>query len=196
MGDIGDRRRKGRAGTDLPSILAVQDAVTRKIRRQWAGWSLADREDLQQLVMSKYVAKFGRDRLPDDAEGLPAVPHAWLNVVVRNAGVDFHRQVEARPADPVDFQGTGSYGLDLLMRELSPAMSLSSEVARNVDAERLLTPALNQLAQTHPADVQLLIWRYDEDRDLTSIATELGKSADAVKIAIRRALSRLRHLLE
>jgi len=195
MNAFDERHRQGRYGTDIPSFQAVQDAVTRIIRRQWGGWSRPDQEDLHQLVMTKYFANFGRDRLPDGDDGSPMVPTSWLNTVVKNAGIDFHRQQEARPADAADFQGDDAAALEWLLHEVQGGQSLSSGVARDVDARQVLGPALKSLEATHPMDLKLIVWRYIEDRDLHDIAKILGKSDAATKIAIRRAVGRLKERL-
>lgn len=195
MDSFEDRRRVGRHGTDLPSIDAVQKAVTRLVQRQWGGWSASDREDLQQLVLVKYFKAFGRERLPDNNDGLPAVPIAWLIKVIRNAGVDFHRQQQVRPADPADFQGPDAFGLERLMLAMKPQPSLSSDVAQHVDLQRLLIPAMEALGDAYPMDVKLIVWRFVQDRDLASIGKVLGKSPDATKKAVQRAVNRLRGLM-
>ncbi|MFG6445303.1 RNA polymerase sigma factor [Microbacterium sp. P07] len=146
--------------------------------------------------MIKYFATFGRDRLPDDDEGEPAVPIAWLKTVIRNAAIDFDRQRKARPADPVDFQAADGLGLERLMGELAHQPSLSSDVAQKVDAQRTLGPALRLLATDYPLDLKLIKWRYIDDRDIETIAEILGKSTDAAKKAIQCATKRLRDRME
>lgn len=195
MGTFEGRQRLGRNGTDLSSIDAVQNAVTRLVRKQWGGWSASDQEDLQQLVMVKYFGAFGRVRLPDDKDGFPAVPIGWLIKVIRNAGVDFHRQREARPADPVDFQGPDAFGLDRLQRAVNPPPNLSSAVGQKLDLQRVLTPALEALRDAYPLDAKLIVWRFVQDRDLDAIGKILNKSPDATKKAVQRAVKRLRDLM-
>ncbi|WP_270352824.1 RNA polymerase sigma factor [Microbacterium testaceum] len=186
-----DKRPVGRHGTDIPTVQAVDEAVGRLVRRQWGGWSNQDQQDLQQQVMIKYFGKFGRDRLPDDEDGYPAVPIGWLMTVVRNAGVDLHRHHEARPADATDFQGTGGVGLDRLMLAVNPQPSLSTFVAGQVDGQRLLVPALQALGQRFPDDVKIIWLRYVDDLDVADVAQRVGKTPDATKKAIQRALKRL-----
>ncbi|KXZ61841.1 RNA polymerase sigma factor [Microbacterium laevaniformans] len=164
------------------------------IRRKYAGWSLQDRDDLLQIVMIKYFAKFGRERLPDDDQGYPVVPVGWLKTVVGNAGTDLFRHARARPADPTDFQGAAAASLEALMAAAAPQSSLASGLAHQLDVQAVLKPALGQLAVAYPADVELIFWRYFEDRDVDEIAAKLGKSTDAVKKALQRAVTRLRNI--
>jgi len=191
MGSFDDRQRLGRNGTDVPSLRSVQDAVTRLIRKQWSGWSDVDQQDLAQLVLVKYFAKFDRDRLPDNKDGEPAVPVSWLIKVIRNAGVDFHRQQQARPADPVDFDGPDGDGLERLVHAINPQPSLASDVAQRIDVDGVLRPALRALADSYPMDAKLIVWRFLQDRDIDSIATIRGTSSEATKKAIQRAIKRL-----
>lgn len=193
MGSFDERQRMGRNGTDVPSYRAVQDAVDRLVVRQWSGWTTSDQQDLSQLVMVKYFGAFGRDRLPDDPDGNPAVPVSWLIKVIRNAGVDFHRQREARPADPVDFEAAG---LDRLINEIDPQPSLASGVAHKVDLQATVGPALQALADAYPMDAKLIVWRFIQDRDIAAIAAVRGTTAEATKKAIQRAVKRLRDLHE
>lgn len=189
MGTLDDSGWRGKYGTDVSAYRAVQAAVTRLVRKQWVGWSSSDREDLEQLVMVKYFNAFGRE--PNGSDGIPAVPIAWLMKVIRNAGVDFHRQRQARPADPVDFQGSDAFGLERLAQAVNPQPSLASAVARQVDLQRIL----EALGDAYPADARLVVSRFVMDRDIESIAADLGKSPDATKKAIQRAVRRMRDLM-
>ena len=185
----------GKHGTDMPSVFAVQQAVGRLVRKQWGGWSVSDREDLEQVVIVKYFGEFGRDRLPDDPDGQPAVPIGWLVKVIRNAGIDLHRARVARPADPVDFQGPDGFALDRIQQAINPQSSLSSVVARELDVQRILAPAMEALRIGSPMDANLIKWRYIDDRDLADIAKILQKSPDTTKRAVQRAMGRLRDLM-
>jgi len=195
MDDFEERRRVGKHGTDLQSVEDVQQAATRLIWKKYGGWSSADQEDLLQAVMIKYFQKFGRDRLPDDVDGNPAVPIGWLIACVKTTGIDVHRAQKVRPADPVDFQGPDAIGLDQLLNAVNPRPSLSSDVAQQLDLQRALGPALKSLQDSYPMDVKLLVWRFVQDRDLEAISTIRGTSVDATKKAIQRAANRLRTLL-
>ena len=191
MGTIDDRRWVGNHGTDVSAYKEVQAAVTRLVRKQWGGWSASDREDLEQLVMVKYFGAFGRERLPNGRDGEPGIPISWLMKVVKTSGIDFHRQKEARPADPVDFQDPDSYVLERLQRAANPRPNLSAEVAQQVDLQR----GLEALGDANPLDVKLIVWRYVEDRSLDDIGQMLGKTPDATRKATQRAVKRFRELI-
>lgn len=193
MGTIEDRRWVvGNHGTNVLAYQDVQASVTRLVRKQWGGWPSSDREDLEQLVMVKYFGAFGREKLPNGRDGEPAVPIAWLMKVVKTSGIDFHRKQEARPADPVDFQGPDAFGLERLQRAVNPRPNLSSEVAQRVDLQRVL----EGFGDAYPLDLKLIVWRYVQDRDLDTIGKKLGKSPEATKKAVQRAIQRLRDLIE
>lgn len=187
--------RIGRNGTDIPSVAAVDAAVRRIVRQHWNGWSPADRDDLGQVVLAKYFQKFGRDRLPDDANGDPSVPIAWLRLVARNAAIDLDRQRHARPFDAFDFQGTSDEGLERVFARLQSPERLSAVVATKLDMQQVLRPAMQALAAEHPYDLRLIVWRFVEDRDVEAIAQAIGKSTGATRKAIQRALERLKQLV-
>lgn len=191
MGTIEDRRWVGIHGTDVSAFKEVQAAVTRLVRKQWGGWSASDREDLEQLVMMKYFGAFGRERLPNGPDGEPGIPIGWLMKVVKTSGIDFHRHQEARPADPVDFQDPDANVLERLQVAANPRPNLSVQVAQDVDLQR----ALEALGDANPLDVQLIVWRYVEDRSLDDMAQMLGKSPDATKKAVQRAVKRFREVI-
>jgi len=188
-----DDRRLGRNGTDIPSLRAVQQAIHRIVRGKWSGWSQSDREDLESLVLEKYFAAFGRVRLPDDDDGNPQVPAAWLRKVATNAGIDKFRKDQVRPFDPTDF---GNLDDPLLEARLFNAVGglphLSSVVASRTDLER----ALVALGDAYPADLSLIRWRLIEDKSVEDIAELVQKSTETTRKAIQRAVQRLRQLLQ
>lgn len=188
-----DYRPRGRQGTDIAALRAVQDAVTRLVRRKWSGWSVADREDLESLVLEKYVAAFGRYGLPNELGGNAAIPIAWLMKVVHNTGIDVFRKHEARPAVVVDFANQDGPDVEARMRTaIEGRRRLSVAVADRVD----LQTALHALGDAYPADLDLIRWRLIEDKTVADVAALAGKSEEAAKKAIQRAVVRLRALLQ
>ena len=141
--------------------------------------------------MMKYFGAFGRERLPNGPDGEPGIPIGWLMKVVKTSGIDFHRHQEARPADPVDFQDPDANVLERLQVAANPRPNLSVQVAQDVDLQR----ALEALGDANPLDVQLIVWRYVEDRSLDDMAQMLGKSPDATKKAVQRAVKRFREVI-
>lgn len=182
----------GRHGTDVGAILLVQKAVQRLVARKFSGWSLADREDLESLVMEKYIGAFGRTALPSNPSGEPSVPIAWLTKVVANAGVDAFRKQKARPADLVDFAVPDDPALEARLVGAIGAPRLSAVVANRVDLLR----ALDALGDAYPSDRSLIQWRIVEDLPLADVAILAGKTDAATKKAIQRATVRLRDLLQ
>lgn len=195
MGDFEGQRRLGRNGTDVAAYEDVIEAITLLVRARYGGWSLSDRQDLEQQVLVKYFQHFGRYALPDDEQGNPAVPFRWLKPVIRNAGVDFHRRQEARPELPADFQGSNAFVLEGLLNAVDQREKLSVQVADRVDQQRLLIPALQALHASHPMDIKVLEWRFVQDKDFEYIGEILNKSPDAAKKSVQRAVKRLRDLM-
>ncbi|MEN2742501.1 hypothetical protein ABCS02_32395 [Microbacterium sp. X-17] len=188
-----DYRPRGRHGTDIYGLQQVQQAVSRLVRRKWSGWSQADREDLESLVMEKYVAEFGREHLPEDRDGNATVPIAWLTTVIQNAGVDAFRKQQVRPAIPVDFGNQDDAAVEDRMRSaIQGRQRLSVVVADRLDIQR----ALLALGDAYPADLDLIRWRLIEDKTLSDVAALAGRTEEATKKAIQRAIVRLRGLLQ
>lgn len=187
-------REFGKNGTHNPSFEAVEREITKIVTAKYAGWSAADREDLITRVMESYFHKFGRDPLPKADDGTPLVPKAWLRTVITNAAIDMHRYAERRPADQVDFAGIDDPLVEeRLHRALDDrAPSLSTLVATRITIQE----ALKQLAQEHPRDVELIVWSVVADLPIDDVAARAGISRDAAKKAVRRALDRLRDVLE
>lgn len=187
-------REFGRNGTHNPSFEAVEREITKVVSAKYAGWPAADREDLITRVMETYFHTFGRDPLPKAGDGTPLVPKAWLRTVITNAAIDMYRHAERRPADPVDFAGIDDplveERLHRALDDRSP--SLSTLVATRITIEE----ALKQLAQEHPRDVELIVWGVVADLPIEEVALRAGISRDAAKKAVRRALDRLRDVLE
>ncbi|MEV8357671.1 sigma-70 family RNA polymerase sigma factor [Microbacterium sp. NPDC076895] len=187
-------REFGRNGTHNPSFEAVEREITKVVSAKYAGWPAADREDLVTRVMESYFHRFGRDPLPQADDGTPLVPKAWLRTVITNAAIDMYRHTERRPADPVDFAGIDDplveERLHRALDDRSP--SLSTLVATRITIEE----ALKQLAQEHPRDVELIVWSVVADLPIDEVALRAGISRDAAKKAVRRALDRLRDVLE
>lgn len=187
-------REFGRNGTHNPSFNAVEREITKVVTAKYAGWPAADREDLITRVMESYFHKFGRAPLPQADDGTPLVPKSWLRAVITNAAIDMYRHAERRPADPVDFAGIDDplveERLHRALDDRSP--SLSTLVATRITIEE----ALKQLAQEHPRDVELIVWGVVADLPIDEVALRAGISRDAAKKAVRRALDRLRDVLE
>jgi DNA-directed RNA polymerase specialized sigma24 family protein len=192
MDTLHDRRRIGRHGTDIDGLLAVQAAVRRLVAAEYGGWDPADREDLESLVVERYVAFLGRaNQLPVDDAGQMILPIAWLKRVIPNAGIDAFRKQEVRPADPVDFGANETHSNIRLFEAGVGAKRLSVRVAEQVDLSR----ALAALSHAYPTEAQLIRWHYAEDRDVAEIAVLVGRTEVATRKAIYRAAVRLRELL-
>lgn len=193
MDALQNRRRIGRNGTDIDGLLAVQAAVRRLVAAQYSGWAPADREDLEAVVVAKYVTFFGRDHgLPMGDDGQPRPPIGWLKKVILRAGIDAFRKRDARPADQVDFGADDPALEGRLFRAVNGKKRISGHVADQVDVAR----ALAALSQSYPVDAQLIHWHYVEDRDVAEVATMVGKTEAATRKAIYRAAVRLRELLD
>ena len=176
--------------TQIPTISTVQREIERIVSRKYGGWREGDREDLVSLVLEKYLNEFGKNdqKWPMNKDGERVVPTGWLRKVATNAAIDLHRKAEARPADLVDFDasaGDDHWDAKAALRDLATPSLMN---ARGVAAERALD-ALND------ADRDLLRWALVDDVGLTEIATRTGKSYEATKRAVQRALTRLRKVV-
>lgn len=167
--------------THIPTIKAVQAEVERLVRQVYGGWRESDQEDLVSLVLEKYIAKFGREEAD--------VPTAWLRAVVRTTGIDFHDKQQRRPAEPVDF-GADDEGWDAVAG-LIDLRTPSLMTARGLAAQE----ALNALGEQSPGDRDLVELRVVWEVSLAEIAERIGKSQEATKKAVQRAVARLRQII-
>jgi len=185
--------RVGRSGTDIDSFEEVIAAVDRLVRSKWGGWSQANREDLESIVLEKYFSHFGRARLPDGPDGEREVPVAWLRAVIKNAGIDLHRRREARPQEVADLFDQDNPEVErMLLGALAGVPSLSTVVT----TQMALQSAFRALRDAYPSDAKLIGWSVIEDLSLTEVARLAGKNDEATKRAIQRAKKRLRDLIE
>lgn len=129
-------------------------------------------EDLTSIVFTKALASIGSYR-----EGAGTF-RAWLFTIARNAITDEFRS--RRPAAPLDD------GLAISSPAAGP-----EEIALKNDASREVRALLAHLPAT---DAEILELRLAELTD-KEIATVLGRSHGAIRIAQHRALKRLRGLL-
>jgi hypothetical protein len=175
---------KGRKGTDVRTIRAVQSYVHRRVNLQWSGWTTSDLEDLEMVVLSKYVDKFGHGTQPDDQDGRPNVPVGWLKTVVATTGIDEHRKRAIRPFDPADLNDEDDHAME---RRLFDAMNgergMSTLAGLRVDLHR----ALVDLAVASPIDFSVIRWRLVEDKTIPEVALLAGKSEEATKKLVQRA---------
>ena len=129
-----------------------------------------------------------RRAFPKNDHGEPDVPFKWLKTVVTTTAIDMHRKQEARPAEVVDFGAPAANGRPELVDALRDLATPSLISMRGVAAQQ----ALDLLAADYPFDRDLLYWRYIRGVDLSEIAARIGKSREATKKAVQRAVARLR----
>jgi len=174
--------------THIPTYRAVQSKIEDIVNKKYGGWSEDDRADLVALVVEKYLWKFGKESLPKNDHGEPDVPFKWLKTVVTTTAIDMHRKQEARSAEVVDFGAPAANGRPELVDALRDLATPSLISMRGVAAQQ----ALDLLAADYPFDRDLLYWRYIRGVDLSEIAARIGKSREATKKAVQRAVARLR----
>jgi len=193
MNANGIRGDMGRNGTDIPRFRGAQQTIHMLAGSKWAGWSAADLDALESIVLEKYFSAFGRGQLPAKEDGSPDTKKAWLRKVVTNAGIDFFRQQQARPADPMDFGDLDDPRLEArLYGAAKDVVPLSAVVANRTDLQR----ALVALGDAYPNDLKLIRWSVIEDKSLEDVAALIDKSEQTTKKAIQRAVVRLRTFLQ
>ena len=136
--------------------------------------SIADAEDLTQQVFLKAWEAIDRFRKTTR----PFL--AWLMTISRNLVIDFYRtrknQVPLEAEGPVD------------TRTANP-----EQVAEAHWEQARLRRAISQL---HPDQQQVVVLRFLEGFRNAEIAAATGKSEGAVRVALHRALVKLRDILQ
>jgi RNA polymerase sigma factor (sigma-70 family) len=151
------------------------------LRRQ--GLRHADVEDLTQEILGVLVRELPRF----EHDGRPGAFRRWLRTVTVNRLRTFWRGRDRRPAAP----GGSDFGQVLNQLE-DPASGLSALWEREHDRH-----VLRRLLELLEPEFEPATWRAFrllvlEGRPTAEVAAALGASANAVRIAKSRVLSRLR----
>ncbi|WP_026911714.1 sigma-70 family RNA polymerase sigma factor [Patulibacter minatonensis] len=155
---------------------AAWDAIDRRHRpalRRWAASlsrpGVVDPDDVVQDVLVRAHRELAGGFVPDHLS-------AWLHRMVRNAAIDAVRARARRVADPLDdalVADTGG-GPDVVIVRRERLRRVIDDVARLPDAQR-----------------RALVAVAVDDRPVEEVADELGISAPAVRMTVRRARENL-----
>jgi len=139
----------------------------------------AEAEDIAQEALERAFRKF------DQFDARWGTPESWLFRIVVNAAVDAHRVASRRFA---------------LWERLVTQRTDAAGVADDVEAAALahLSDAelLAAVRRLRPRERAVIALRFGADLDHASIGAALGLSSNAAGVAVRRALARLRTLLQ
>lgn len=177
--------------THIPTFQTVQPVIERLARKKYGGWTESQREDLVSLVLEKFLARFGRGPLPENDNGEPQPPVAWLRAVVTSTGIDLNRQRDRADVEFTTYDPDDESVQQGIRRALGLSDSPSLVVIRGMAAGR----ALEALAAVSASDHDLIRWRYIEGQELSEIAARINKKPEATKKAVQRAAARLKTLV-
>lgn len=143
-----------------------------------AGLSAADREDLLQDVLMKYLQAWGGTSAPDNIE-------AWLETATANAIIDRIRAGERRPADY--FAAGADHPVSRRVSNVRIAPVSFEAVQRRVRS--------SVFSLVTRADADLLRWRYVDGLSAAEVADRLGISVANVDQRTTRAKRRMRQAM-
>jgi RNA polymerase sigma-70 factor (ECF subfamily) len=166
------RAQGGSEGAYLRLLQELPPVIGRMIRRQMAGASSSDQEDLlQEVLISVHTARASYDPTR------PFIP--WLKAIVINRAIDFMRRQRRHATRHV------------LTEEMATDIaddSASGAVAR-YDAVDALQKAIRQLPAGQRSAIELLKLR---EMSLREAAATTGMSISALKASVHRAVRTLR----
>jgi RNA polymerase sigma-70 factor (ECF subfamily) len=159
-----------------------------------------DRGIAAELVQETFLALWNRAELYDPARGALS---SWLLTIARNRAVD-HLRVAMRRDRATSFSALGRDGVtdDSLVEWLTGAGDLVGSAGPEVLPDEALTRketraaidrAISSLA---PSERSVILLAYDGGLTQAEIADRLGWPLGTVKTRTRRALSRMREILE
>lgn len=166
------RAQSGSEGAYAQLLQELTPVVGRMIRRQFAGASPSDREDLiQDVLMSVHAARASYD--PER----PFMP--WLKAIVVNRTIDFLRRQRRHASKQV------------LTDEIAAGLADESahDVATRYDAVAALQKAIRALPAGQRSAIELLKLR---EMSLREAAATTGMSVSALKASVHRAVRTLR----
>jgi RNA polymerase sigma factor (sigma-70 family) len=145
--------------------------ITRMIRRQMPGVSLADQEDvLQEVLISLHAARATYD------PARPFIP--WLKTIVTNRAIDFMRRQKRTAAHIL----TGDWAVEI-------ADDAASEATSRYDAVDAVQRAIRALPAGQRSAIELLKLR---EMSLREAAAVTGMSISALKASVHRGVRSLR----
>jgi RNA polymerase sigma factor (sigma-70 family) len=166
------RVQSGSEGAYAQLLQELSPVIGRMIRRQMAGASPSDREDLlQEVLMSVHAARASYD------SGRPFMP--WLKAIVVSRVIDFLRR-QRRHA-----------GGQALTDEMAAVIAddAAGNAATRYDAVDALQKAIRALPAGQRSAIELLKLK---EMSLREAAATTGMSVSALKASVHRAVRTLR----
>jgi RNA polymerase sigma factor (sigma-70 family) len=167
--------RQAQGGSESAYLRLLQElppVIGRMVRRQMAGASSSDQEDLlQEVLISVHTARGSYD------PARPFIP--WLKAIVANRAIDFMRRQRRHPA--------GYAPIEAVAADIADD-SAGGAVAR-YDAVDALQKAIRQLPAGQRSAIELLKLR---EMSLREAAATTGMSISALKASVHRAVRTLR----
>ena len=162
----------GSEGAYLRLLQELPAVIGRMIRRQMAGASSSDQEDLlQEILISVHTARASYDPTR------PFIP--WLKAIVANRAIDFIRRQRRHPS--------GYAPIEAMAADIADD-SVGGAMAR-YDAVDALQKAIRQLPDGQRSAIELLKLR---EMSLREAAATTGMSISALKASVHRAVRTLR----
>jgi RNA polymerase sigma-70 factor, ECF subfamily len=158
----------------------------------------SDRGVAEEVVQETFLALWNRAELYDPAV---ATLGTWLRTIARNRTVDRLRAAGRRPT-LVPMPGAGDEDADSGVERLDPDLAVFGGAARDpgpeaaaqaADLRATISAALAGMPEPERA---VILLAYREELTQTEIAERLGWPLGTVKTRTRRALARLRVVLE
>lgn len=158
-----------------------------------------DRGLAEEVVQETFLALWNRAELFEPATGSLAT---WLRAIARNRTVDRLRAAGRRPflapLPGASFDDTGEGGLDRLPPHLAVIGGAGprpgpEDAAEAAETRAAVTAALRTMPE---AEREVILLAYRDGLTQTEIAGRLGWPLGTVKTRTRRALGRLRTILE
>jgi RNA polymerase sigma-70 factor (ECF subfamily) len=158
----------------------------------------SDRGVAEEVVQETFLALWNRAELYDPAV---ATLGTWLRTIARNRTVDRLRAAGRRPT-LVPMPGAGDEDADSGVERLDPDLAVFGGAARDpgpeaaaqaADLRATISAALARMPEPERA---VILLAYREELTQTEIAERLGWPLGTVKTRTRRALARLRVVLE
>lgn len=166
------RAQSGSEGAYAQLLQELRPVIGRMIRRQLAGASPSDREDLlQEVLMSVHAARASYD------SSRPFIP--WLKAIVVNRAIDFLRR-QRRHA-----------GGQALTDEMAAVIAddAAGDAMGRYDAVDALQRAIRALPAGQRSAIELLKLK---EMSLREAAATTGMSVSALKASVHRAVRTLR----
>lgn len=105
-------------------------------------------------------------------------PRTWLTTIAKNLVTDYYKSKYKH-----------------LESTLDENFDIADDADDNIDVDIMYSQVVNILDKMNEKDKELIILRYVNEFDLDEIASMMGMSYDSVKVAVNRAIQKLRRLI-